>query len=88
MVQPPLGADRNGTAIAICGRIVEDAPDLPIPQIGKIKRILNTRKYFSMLMKNKKACRKLEKLSDEFWIEQKTTAREQYDVIDKKMKVP
>ena len=82
-----LGADRNGTAIAICGRIVEDAPDLPIRQIGKLQRILNTRKYFSMLMKNKKACRKLEKLSDEFWIEQKTTAREQYDVIDKKMKV-
>ena len=78
-----LASDRNGTAIAICGRIIEEAPQLPLPHIGKLRKALNTRKYFSMLMKTNKACKQLNKLAERFWIEQKQTSAEQYEAIDK-----
>lgn len=85
IVDHTLGGDRNGAAMAICGRILEDVPEQPIPKVSMIKKVFNTGKYFSMLMKTDKACKKLKKLSDKFWLDQKMNILDQYDEIDSKI---
>ncbi len=79
------GSNRDGVAISICGRILEDVPEQPMPKVNPLIRVNNTRKYFTMLLGAKKACKKLGKLADNFWIEQKQDASAQYDEIEQNL---
>jgi len=81
------GSNRDGVAISICGRILEDTPEQPVPKVNPLIRANNTRKYFTMLLGAKKACKKLGKLADTFWIDQKQDAAAQYDAIAKDLPV-
>ena len=82
-----FGSDRNGVALSICGRILEDVPFAPEPDVSALAKANNTRKYFTMLLGAKKACKKVGKLADNFWIDQKLTAAAQHLEIAQKLPV-
>jgi len=81
------GGDRDGAPLSICGYVPDDMTYPPIPEISKLERIRNTRRYFGMLMGTNKACRKADKLAQRFIIPQKDNSRVQYEAIDDVMDV-
>lgn len=87
IVDYTLGGDRDGVALSICGRILKGIPQKPTPKVSKLKKINNTRKYFSMLMSKTRACKKLRKLADKFWIDHCYSSYDQYKEIDSKLEV-
>ena len=59
-----IGATREGVELSLCGRILEDVPRPPMIEIGKLRKINNARKYFGILLGIRRACKKLDKLSE------------------------
>ncbi len=85
IVDNTLGGNRDAAAVSICGRVLEDVPEQPVPRVNFLIKLVNTVKYFSMLMKTDRACKKLNRLAENFWIDQKSNSLNQYEEIDSKL---
>lgn len=81
-----IGATREGCEISLCGRSLDDIPKPPIPHKTKLTKMNNARKYFSILMGVKSACRKISALSESLDILQTNDAALQVQEITKKLK--
>jgi len=79
------GGTREGVELSICGRILDDTPKPPVPKVGKLIKGNNARKYFSILLGAKKACRRLGKLASNMEVELNEDPKKQIDEISRKL---
>lgn len=59
-----VGATREGVELSLCGRLLEDVPKPPVPTVSKLAKMNGARKYFTLLLRTAKACKKLKRLAD------------------------
>ncbi len=80
-----VGATREGVELSLCGRLLENVPQPPVPRVSKLARMNNARKYFTMILRTGRACRKLKNLADRADIPARRTAKEQLAEIDQRI---
>ncbi|MGI5849571.1 MAG: PEP/pyruvate-binding domain-containing protein [Christensenellales bacterium] len=80
-----IGATREGVELSLCGQILEDTPKPPVPQVTKINKINNAKKYFGILLGVGRACKKINKLAEAAYIPLCKTAGEQIKEISNRL---
>ena len=80
-----VGATREGVELSICGRLLEDIPRPPVPKVSKLAKMNNARKYFTMILRTGRACRKLKELADKADIPAREKAGEQLKEITERL---
>jgi phosphohistidine swiveling domain-containing protein len=75
------GATREGVELSLCGRLLENIPQPPVPKVSKLAKMNNARKYFTMILRTGRACRKLKELADKANVPARETAHEQLKEI-------
>ena len=80
-----MGATRQGVELSLCGRILEDVPRPPVPKVGRLIKVNNARRYFSILLGVGGACKKIRKLADKLRIPQPDNAEEQIKEISSRL---
>jgi len=80
-----LGANREGVELSITGRLLKNVPRPPVPKVGKLAKVNNARRYFSMILRPERACRRLKALADGAEIPARDTAREQLKEISDRL---
>ncbi len=80
-----VGATREGVELSLCDRTLDDYPKPPVKSVPTIAKINNARKYFSILLGVKKACRKLDKMSRSLSIAAQDTPEALIDEIGQKL---
>jgi pyruvate,water dikinase len=59
-----VGATREGVALSLCGRTLPGTPQPPVPKVSTLAKLNNARKYFSILLGVKGACKKIKRLAE------------------------
>lgn len=64
-----IGVNRHGTELAICGRILEDAPETDFPEASVATKLRNATKYGQFLFSVKKKMRQVTEIAENLRIE-------------------
>ena len=80
-----VGATREGVELSLCGRLLEDVPKPPVPKVSGLSKMNGARKYFTMILRTGRACKKLKKLADKADIPVRETPHEQLKEITERL---
>ncbi len=59
-----IGATREGVTLSLCGRTLPDTPQPPVPKVSTLAKANNARKYFTILLGVRRACKKIKRLAE------------------------